>query len=114
MTTTGEVHHYVEGAIRQFAEQLFDRQLSRFFDRFGRLPNGCEPVFFVHEEEAPMPMAAPEILALVVAETQSDSLLAFRSEEGVRVFAILVLMQLGLPVEGVEDALTGTGVFQLQ
>lgn len=112
--TGPETLQYYESTIEHFAEVVFDRQLHRFYERFGRIPKSCDPVFFQPEPDVPAPMCPPEILALVTGEAMADTHLDFTSEEGARVFAILVLMRLGLSTEDAEEALTQSGVFALQ
>ena len=98
-----------ESIIDAFATAMFDRQLERFHGRFGRVPDGDDPVFFQPQRETPEPMSPQEILAHVTGDALASELLEFDDVEAARSFAILVLLRFGLsPIEA-EDARTRSG-----
>jgi hypothetical protein len=96
-----------------FAEEVLDRQVLSFYERFGRLPSSGEPVFFVPGCTDPEPQPYPEVLARVVGHIMAESDLGFDSAEYARPFAVLVLLRLGLPNEVAEEALRQEGRFLL-
>ncbi len=100
-----------EAMVEAFATATFDRQLSRFHERFGRIPLGDEPVFFRPEEPTPEPMAFQEILASITGDAWESPVLEFADVDSARIFAILVLMRLGLSAEEAEEAKAGSGSF---
>lgn len=100
-------------AVEWFAEKIFERQLERFHDRFGRVPSKCDPVFFRAGTGGPEPLCALEILSSVTGEALEDECLEFDSPEGARAFGILVMMRMGLSPEAAEDAVLGRGRFAL-
>lgn len=103
----------IESVVEAFATATFDRQLERFHDRFGRIPLGNDPVFFRPGLASPQPMSPQEILALVTGDALEGTVLPFDTVESAREFAILVLVQLGLPADDAEDARTRSGRFAL-
>lgn len=109
---TESPRQYAEETLRRFAEDVFDRQLRAFHDHFGRIPERCEPVFFRADTDVAEPMCPQEVLSLVTAVAIDDRELSFRSIEDARVFAIHVMVHLGLPREGAEEALLETGRFR--
>ncbi len=100
-----------ESIVDAFATAMFDRQLERFHGRFGRVPDGDDPVFFQPQRETPEPMSPQEILAHVTGDALSSELLEFETIEAARSFAILVLLRLGLSAMEAEDARSRSGRF---
>lgn len=97
--------------VERFAVEFFERQVERFVDHFGRLPRDCDSVFLSGNPEAPEQMCPQEILSMVVAEARADTTLEFESPDVARAFAILVLLQMGLPQKDAGDARMGVGRF---
>ena len=96
-----------------FAEEVLDRQVLSFYERFGRFPGSGEPVFFVPGCPEPEAQPYPEVLARVAGHVMEESDLGLDTAEFARPFAVLVLLRLGLPNDAAEEALRGEGRFVL-
>jgi hypothetical protein len=104
---------YDAAEVDAVAEEVLDRQVLTFYERFGRLPAAGEPVFFVPGPPEPEAQPYPEVLARVVGHVMDESDLGLDTAEFARPFAVLVLLRLGLPNDAAEEALRHEGRFLL-